>query len=296
MVDPLILSRRRALQNLSWTFLIAMVLWAVAPLTARSQSPEARDVVAEARHVRDAGDLSDAARLLKAHLARHPDGPDALGAARLLAQTLYWLKDVAGARSMYETTLAKHPEDTALRLGYGRMLVETGGGGQAREVLAPLERGEAAVRAEAETLLGTLAYSEGDWSAARRHFAAALRADPNKQEARRKLREILIITAPWARTTMEARHDDQLGKLAFDAQVGWFATPPLSLTARVRPMLFRMGDSATRTHCRRGRPVVLRAGTESRNRAGGRDPPALLRTGVRLDRAPRAGVEGARIR
>jgi hypothetical protein len=46
--------------------------------------------------------------------------------ARLLAQTLYWLKDIVGARAVYETALRRHPEDSTLRLQYGRMLAETG--------------------------------------------------------------------------------------------------------------------------------------------------------------------------
>src|SRR5450830_1686682 len=103
---------------------------AAAATQTRTQNP-----VEEAQRLRAAGDFASAARLLTARVAKNPDDAEA---ARLLAQTLYWLKDVERASAVYEAALIRHPKDTALRLQYARMLVETRSALRARELLAAL--------------------------------------------------------------------------------------------------------------------------------------------------------------
>ncbi len=203
-----------------------------------------RDTVAEARRLHDAGNLDASAALLRPYLRNHPDNGDA---ARLLAQTLYWLKRPSEARAVYEEALPRHPEDVTLRIDYGRMLIETNDRSRARELLTPLS-GTAASRGRAEALLGTLSYWDGDWTTAARLFRDALRADSSQNDARRQLAEILTLTAPWARVATTFGHDDQtLDRVGGDVQTGWYATPLLALWARVVPTQFRLGDTVTRT-------------------------------------------------
>jgi tetratricopeptide (TPR) repeat protein len=209
---------------------------------AAQQLPPQHPVV-EALRLRENGDLTQAAQLLRDQLARDPDNGDA---ARLLAQTLYWLKEVDEARRVYNVAVARHPGDTAVRLEYSRMLLETGRREEARQILAPLQT-NAATQADADTLLGTAAYWEGDLSAARRLFESALRSSPTHGEALRQLLEIRVASAPWIRLSSGVGRDDQpLDRLAFGIEGGWFATPLLPFTLRVQPATYRVNDASTR--------------------------------------------------
>jgi tetratricopeptide (TPR) repeat protein len=221
---------------------LLMILWMAVP-AAGAQTAPASDILKEAQRLRDAGKLTAAAALLRTQLITQPGDGDA---ARMLAQTLYWLKDFSGAREVYETALEAHPHDTALRAQYARMLTETGDRARARELLAPLQDIPAA-RAEANALLGTLAYWEGDLAGAKTLFEAALQSDPTHAEARRQLLEIRSITAPWMRAGSGLGEDDQpLDRIAFGLEAGWFATPLLPVTVRLEPRRFRLEDGSTR--------------------------------------------------
>ena len=214
----------------------------VTPVTAASRA-ERQDTLAEAHRLSAAGDFDSAAKLLRAQIAQKPDDGEA---ARLLAQTLYWHKDIAGAQAVYDTAVVQHPEDTTLRVQYGRMLAETGKRTRARELLSPLV-GISATRVDAETLLGMLAYWDGDLTTARRFFDAALEADLNQEEAKRLLREIQTSTAPWVRVSSSGWHDDQpLNRLALGLETGWFPTPLTKVSARVQPMQYWI-DGSPRT-------------------------------------------------
>ena len=179
--------------------LTAALLLGPVPMLG-SQAPAA-DLLTQAQRLRDAGDLAAAARILRTQLAQQPDNGDV---ARLLAQTLYWLKDIEGATAVYDAALARHPQDTTLRLQYGRMLAETGQRARARDLVTPLQ-GIPATQAEASALLGTIAYWDGDLTTAQRLFEAALRADPTHAEARRQLQEIQAASAPWVRVSSGSR-------------------------------------------------------------------------------------------
>jgi uncharacterized protein (TIGR02996 family) len=219
---------------------IGLLLAAIAPGAA--QVP-VRDTVTDARRLHDAGNLAGTEELLRPYLASHPDNGDA---ARLLAQTIYWLKR-PDAGIAYETALSRHPEDITLRLEYADMLMETNDRRRAREVLEPVS-GSTVSRGRAEARLGTLAYWDGDLTTAARLFGDALRADSSQKDARRQLAEIKALTAPWAHAVTTLRRDDQaLDQFGGDVQAGWYATPLLALSARVRPMQFHLGDSVTRT-------------------------------------------------
>jgi tetratricopeptide (TPR) repeat protein len=188
--------------------------------------------------------MAGAVELLRGQLAREPDNGDA---ARLLAQTLYWLQDLSGAGAVYEAALTRHPQDTTLRLQYGRMLAETGERARARELVTPLQHIQT-TEVEANALLGTIAYWEGDLTTAERCFETVLRIEPRHVEARRQYDEILGVTAPWIRVSSGFRGDDQpLDRIGVGIEAGWFANPLLPVTARVQPLNYRLADSTTRS-------------------------------------------------
>jgi tetratricopeptide (TPR) repeat protein len=206
---------------------------------AHASVPDARTT---ALRFRDAGNFIAAVQLLRELLAQNPNDGEV---ARLLAQTLYWLKDIAGARTVYEAALVRHPEDTTVRLQYARMLAETGQRSLARTLLAPLSEASG-TRSEAATLLGTMAYWEGDLTTATRFFTEALQANPLQAEAQRQLQAIRATTAPWIRVSSGLRHDDQpLDRVGVGFEAGWFATPVLPVTVRVEPMQYRLPTATT---------------------------------------------------
>jgi cytochrome c-type biogenesis protein CcmH/NrfG len=103
-----------------FTELCAWIIFAVAAFPrvgAGQESPV--DPVRAAVERRNAGDLTGAVQLLRHRLDEAPSDAQAI---RLLAQTLYWLKQFDHARSMYDTALTRHPDNVAIRLEYARML------------------------------------------------------------------------------------------------------------------------------------------------------------------------------
>ena len=222
-------------------FGLAALLAVAAPQLAFAQSDSEIHPVAEASRLRDARDFRAAIAVLREHLRAHPYDGDAI---RMLAQTLYWTGEVGEAEATYEAALAQQPDDTRLRLDFARMLSETRRGPRARALLTPL-RDDQAAAAEAESLLGTVAYWEGNLTGAKRHFEAALSHEPERADAIRQLREIRASAAPWIRLGGEARWDDQpLDRLAGTLEAGWYLTPLQSLALHVQPQHLSAGDTA----------------------------------------------------
>lgn len=225
-------------------FCLALLLAGGAlPGAVGGQEPPADPVLA-AIELRNAGDLAGAVRLLRIRLSEQPEDSEAI---RLLAQTLYWLKEFDHARSVYDTALRRHRNNVDIRLDYARMLVEVGDRKHARLLLAPLLDYEAA-RARALTLIGTLDYWDGRLTAAAGRFRAAIEADAGSTEARRQWREIAMISAPWVRIGFEAAHDDQpIDRLTPSVQAGVFLTPLWSLELTGRSDAHRSGDTLSQT-------------------------------------------------
>ena len=220
---------------------VALILW-MLPASAASQVLTL-DTVADAQRLRDNHNFVAAAQVLRVLVAEHPDDGDAL---RLLAQTLYWLKDFSGARETYEAAIARHPQDTTARLQYARMLAETGDAARARAQLRPLLE-ITATRADAATLMGLLAYWDGDYAGARNLFVSALQANPDQEEARRPLQEIRVLSSPWVRAFSAGWHDNQpIDGLTLGFEASWSMRPLTEVTARVEPTQYRLG-ALTRT-------------------------------------------------
>lgn len=208
----------------------------------RAQTPQNVSPVAEAVRLREAGDLAGAAARLRPYVREHPED---IAAARVLAQTLYWVKEFGAAREIYEDASARAPNDTGLRLEFGRMLVETRDDGRAKAILTPLLHVPEAT-AQANALLGTLAYWQGDYSTARRRFSTSLRSNPDQPEVRRQLLEIASATAPWIQVEGNVRDDDQpVTWFGTAAEGGTFLTPLTTISGRAEAMDLRSGDSVS---------------------------------------------------
>ena len=202
-----------------------------------AQQTATPNAVVQAQRLRDSGNLIAAAQLLREQLAKEPGNGDA---ARLLAQTLYWLKDLDGAQREYSVALTRHPHDTALRLDYARMLLETGRRREAAQLLTQLRDGTE-TQVEADSLLGTLAYWGGDLTAAQRLFRGALQSHPGHPASLRQLQEIQALSAPWIRVSSGFGRDDQpLDRLELGVEGGWYATPLFPVTVRVQPATYRL--------------------------------------------------------
>jgi tetratricopeptide (TPR) repeat protein len=220
---------------------VIAMLSMLAPVVAPAQSAPVVDTIAEATRLRDAKNFSGAATLLRPYADAHPD--DA-GTARFAALMTYWAKDYSLADSVYARTLARHPDDAALRLEYARFLLETSSITRAREVLAPMLAPEAmsytpAEVARARTLRGTADYWSGDFTGARREFATALRLDTSVTDARRQLTEIETAAASWIRLGSAIWDDDQpLRHATFEIEGGWFASPLTPLVVRAGSTIF----------------------------------------------------------
>lgn len=228
---------------------VASLVFVLTASRLEAQAPVAVDsaaavTVAAAAAERDSGRLDSAAAILRRVLERQPDNGEA---ARMLAQTLYWLKDTAAARVLYERGIAAHPEDWTMRLDYAQMLVENRRDTRALELLPPLHAVPEA-RARAATLLGTLRYWQGDLSGAARSFKVAIDADSASAAAIRQLAEIRAVAAPWIAVGSTGKHDDQpLDGFGGELEGGWYADPSLALSARVRPTYFSYDVSETAT-------------------------------------------------
>ena len=220
------------------TLLVLCAVVLAAP--AAAQTPDNPDPVAEAERLRAARDFAGAARVLRRHVAQYADDVDA---ARLHAQSLYWAGDTAAARQAYETAIHRHPGHEGLRVDFGRMLLETGRYRRMHEVLAPT-LAPPRPAAEAQTLVGTAAYWQGDYPTAIRAFESALRADPSRSDARNQLLEIASLTAPWFRLAIGGSRDDQpLDRGVVGAEAGWNVSPLTAFTARYQSGRIASGDS-----------------------------------------------------
>jgi Flp pilus assembly protein TadD len=222
--------------------MLVTIVAAADPCELRAQDSTVVHPLVLASAARDSGQFARAAEILRDLLTREPDNGDA---ARLLAQTLYWMKDVRGAAAVYEAAAARHPDDTSLRLDYARMLVETRSNERAIEILEPLLAG-GGTRGRALTLLGILRYWEGDLTRAARHFREAVSADSANADARRMLEEIRASSVPWAAVESGGMRDDQqLDRAGGAGEAGIYLNPLTTLSARIRSSRLSAFDTAT---------------------------------------------------
>ncbi len=92
------------------------------PGISDGQQPDMRaPAVIEAGRLRDSGKFVEAVAVLRRHRVEYPNDGDAV---RMLAETLYWLKDISGARALYDSAIVLHPDDLLLKEQYQRFTAE----------------------------------------------------------------------------------------------------------------------------------------------------------------------------
>lgn len=201
--------------------LVAALCHAVAFGSARAQA--SGDTLARAAALRDAKDFAGAVALLEGWTRDH--SADA-GSIWMLAQTLYWMHRNDDAIASYDRALALEPDDRALRLDYGRVLVELRRHRTALAVLEPLRQRDDGWAVEADYLVGLSDYWRGDLSAAADAFDDVLARAPEHVEATRLRSEIRAATASWLHLQPSGRHDTQtLDRAGFDGELGFFLSP-----------------------------------------------------------------------
>ena len=95
------------------------------PGISRAQQTDTRaPEVIEAGRLRDSGKFVEAVDLLRKHRVEYPNDGDAI---RMMAETLYWLKDFVAAKALYDSAVVLHPDDVELRRQYDRFTAETTG-------------------------------------------------------------------------------------------------------------------------------------------------------------------------
>jgi cytochrome c-type biogenesis protein CcmH/NrfG len=192
------------LQQLFFCLFIPVSIVAFSPFVYAQMSPIAGPVV-NASTALNAGNYAAAIQMLTQYLKLQPADIEAL---RLLAKAYYWSGNTARALSTYEQAIAIFPDSANVRLDYSRMLIETGDTEQATILLGAL-RSQENVASEAEALLGTAVYWEGDWTQAKLHFERALQMNPSQAEAKRQLNEIQIASAPTVTLEPSYQSDTQ---------------------------------------------------------------------------------------
>jgi hypothetical protein len=256
------------------------------------------DTLAQAQELSARGDFSDVVILLEPYVRDHPARIEAWV---MLAQHQYWAGDPRAARQTFGSALALHPGDATVRTTYGRFLLETGDRARARKTVMPL----AGRDAEAETILGTAAWWQGDTTTAAQHFRRALALDPGHAEAAENLASIQAETRPWMRLTGGGGTDTQpLTVLDADAELGTYLTPlqTVRLNAsygdydapRERLTVSRLSLShrafwpavALDTEVAAGYLIIAGAGEWIGNVALGFRPASGIRADVRAERRP----------
>lgn len=190
---------------------------------AAQESPQ-DSCVATAEVLASTHHYPEALRLLENHLASQPGD---VAATRTLARLSYWSGDIGSADSLYARGVSRFPDDPETRIEFGRFLLERGQYDRAEDILEPL----AALRnADAEALLGTAAYWQGDWGAAVVHYGRALALRPGQAEALQRLREIRSITSPLVSVSPEYQSDNQpIRRLGAGVDAAMHITPLLRL-------------------------------------------------------------------
>ena len=158
-----------------------------------------------AKKMRDAGDLEQAADVLKKFNNQYPGN---IWIQRLYAETLFWLNDYEEAILVYEEAINTHPDDFDVKYEYALMLFNVEEYSKARELLLVYVNKYPEV-AEAETLLGTIDYYLGDFIPAVEHLEKSLELNPTDKNTAQLLKDVYLITKPWVNVNFAYNHDSQ---------------------------------------------------------------------------------------
>lgn len=143
-------------------------------MNANCSAQQKNDTLAIARKLRNDKKFYASIDLLKLYISHHPKNLDA---NLLLAQTLYWDKQVKASELAYEKTIMENPGNYYLKLDYAKMLVELGEIDKAQPLLNTYLTYDA-ISADALIALAKIAYIKKDYNLALSYTNQALNNNP----------------------------------------------------------------------------------------------------------------------
>ncbi len=139
-------------------------------MNANCSAQQKKDTLAIARQLRNDKKFTASIDLLKLYISHHPKNLDANW---LLAQTLYWDKQVKASEIVYEKTIQDNPGNYYLKLDYAKMLVELGEIDKAQPLLNTYLTYDA-ISTDALITLAKIAYIKKDYNLALSYTNQAL--------------------------------------------------------------------------------------------------------------------------
>ena len=138
-----------------------------------SFSQAKKDTLSVARQLRSDKKIKASIALIEEYKQHHPKD---MNANWLLAQTLYWDKQVQASEKLYEKTIADNPGNYYLKLDYAKVLVELGETDKALPLLNTYLSYDA-LSSDALIALAKIAYLKKDNDAALNYATRALTND-----------------------------------------------------------------------------------------------------------------------
>jgi tetratricopeptide (TPR) repeat protein len=151
--------------------------------------------------------LHNAESVLKGY---HYNYPNEVNGIRLYAQVAYWLNEPTVAYNLFETYLAdaKNPYQPELVLDYSRMLFEQYQLPKAKELLLKYTKNDT-TNVEANNMMGTILYWQGNADGAKGYFNKVLKQYPANDWAKKYSAEIDAALAPYLQFRSGYIHDTQ---------------------------------------------------------------------------------------
>ncbi len=211
--------------NLNYTVSTVIILL-FSFKTLLSQTHSNTDTLETARQFAYSKQYSQAIDLLKAYESYHPAEVNSI---RLHAQVLYWMNDYDSAFQLYEKTLNQNP-NPFIKLDYARMLFELSRIQRAKEILTEYLRTDK-TNIEANNMMGTISYWNGNSSKAKEYFRTVLKRYPRNEWAVKYMKEINAVTAPFLKIHADYNDDTQpLQSVIPGIETGWYLSNWLSPT------------------------------------------------------------------
>lgn len=153
------------------------------------------DALDTARYYINNKQLNKAESILKKY---HNNYPNEVNGVRLYAQVAYWLNDLPTAYNLFETYLANttNPYQPELVLDYSRMLFEQYQLPKAKKLLLKYTKNDT-TNVEANNMMGTILYWQGNADGAMAYFNKVLKQYPTNDWAKRYAAEIDEAIAPY---------------------------------------------------------------------------------------------------
>ncbi len=155
--------------------------------------------------------------LLSAYELNHPDE---INSVRLHAQILYWNQDYKKAFKLCESFLKRNP-NPYLKLDYARMLFEQANLNKAKEILNNYIKTDKS-NIEANNMLGTISYWQGNPAHAKFYFKKVLDKYPQNEWALKVMQDLKANSSPFIKINTTYSDDTQpLTSTGLGLETGW---------------------------------------------------------------------------